>query len=260
MAQLSTIVSSILRDMVLAQHEANLYAMNLSEVYKTTGKLESISLPAVALGEIEFELRYGVTESPDAGQQYEINYPEIGKTFDTLSSTLARTIVDCVINTVKESAIDDGSLNVNLVEKLARKPSLKHDFCTFLSHKINIALRNSLTDILNEDGTLNGEIILNEVLETSTEVFLYHKELASLFGFAQGEKLRMKAKEDIQTDLANLLPKLLKDINLNRKRLIPSMEVTVDSEMLSKLPEESIQALRFKVSPKSIRLYANDTE
>lgn len=29
MAQLSTIISSILRDMIVAQHEANMYAMSL---------------------------------------------------------------------------------------------------------------------------------------------------------------------------------------------------------------------------------------
>lgn len=34
MAQLSTIISSILRDMIMAQHEANMYAISLEDVYK----------------------------------------------------------------------------------------------------------------------------------------------------------------------------------------------------------------------------------
>ena len=32
MAQLSTIISSILRDMIVAQHEANMYAVSLEEI------------------------------------------------------------------------------------------------------------------------------------------------------------------------------------------------------------------------------------
>lgn len=41
MAQLSTIISSILRDMIVAQHEANMYAMSLEDVYKQNGRLDS---------------------------------------------------------------------------------------------------------------------------------------------------------------------------------------------------------------------------
>ena len=49
MAQLSTIISSILRDMVFAQHQANMYAIALKDIYSKNGRLDNFSLPAVAL-------------------------------------------------------------------------------------------------------------------------------------------------------------------------------------------------------------------
>ena len=66
MAQLSTIISSILRDMIVAQHEANMYAVSLEEIYKKNGRLERFSLPSANIGEVEMELRYGVER--DRGQ------------------------------------------------------------------------------------------------------------------------------------------------------------------------------------------------
>ena len=57
MAQLSTIISSILRDMVSAQHEANMYAASLEEIYRRDGRLEGFHLPAIALGELELGIQ-----------------------------------------------------------------------------------------------------------------------------------------------------------------------------------------------------------
>lgn len=52
MAQLSTIISSILRDMIVAQHEANMYAVSLEEIYKKNGRLERFSLPSANISEV----------------------------------------------------------------------------------------------------------------------------------------------------------------------------------------------------------------
>ena len=40
MAQLSTIISSILRDMVFAQHQANMYAIALKDIYSKSQTLQ----------------------------------------------------------------------------------------------------------------------------------------------------------------------------------------------------------------------------
>lgn len=94
MAQLSTIISSILRDMIVAQHEANMYAMSLENVYKQNGRLEQFALPTVAVGEVELDLRYGVKSDSVQTEQYEINYPQLRKVAKQVSEKCANAIVD----------------------------------------------------------------------------------------------------------------------------------------------------------------------
>lgn len=90
MAQLSTIISSILRDMIVAQHEANMYAMSLEDVYKQNGRLEQFALPTVAVGEVELDLRYGVKSDSAQTEQYEINYPLLRKVAKQISVDFPR--------------------------------------------------------------------------------------------------------------------------------------------------------------------------
>ncbi len=95
MAQLSTIISSILRDMIVAQHEANMYAMSLEDVYKQNGHLEqNLLCPTVAVGEVELDLRYGVKSDSAQTEQYEINFPQLRKVAKQVSKDCANAIVD----------------------------------------------------------------------------------------------------------------------------------------------------------------------
>lgn len=93
MAQLSTIISSILRDMIVAQHEANMYAMSLEDVYKQNGRLEQFALPTVAVGEVELDLHYGVKSDSVQTEQYEINYPQLRKVAKQISTNFAKAII-----------------------------------------------------------------------------------------------------------------------------------------------------------------------
>ena len=47
MAQLSSVIGSILRDIVSAQHEANLYSLSLGDSYGKDGKAKDFQLPNV---------------------------------------------------------------------------------------------------------------------------------------------------------------------------------------------------------------------
>ena len=65
MAQLKSIIGSILRDIIYAQHEANLYTVSLGESYGKDGKAKGFDLPNIMFSDIEMELRYAVTCSDD---------------------------------------------------------------------------------------------------------------------------------------------------------------------------------------------------
>lgn len=259
MAQLSTIISSILRDMVLAQHEANMYAVSLEEVYKKNGRLERFPLPAIAMGEVELNLRYGVTGDSVQTEQYEINYPELRKVSQALGLQLARTAVGSALPVIQTAFPDnDTGEEKSLVAKLAQTPDLQRDFCAFLGRKILKSMQQSGTSLLNADGTVNDKVLLNCALTAGEENLLYHKELLGLFSRTGGDIVRERAKEAMQSAIEDLLPKLLKDVNLKRKRIMPSVDVTVNSEELSRLPDECIHTLRFHVSPRNIRLYLDE--
>ena len=109
MAQLSTIISSILRDMIVAQHEANMYAMSLEDVYKQNGRLEQFALPTVAVGEVELDLRYGVKSDSSQTEQYEINYPLLRKVAKQISVDFAKAIIKSTLPVLQSLFPEDGT-------------------------------------------------------------------------------------------------------------------------------------------------------
>lgn len=240
--------------MVLAQHEANLYAVTLSEAYKKDGRMENFSLPAIALGEMELDIHYGIKDVEENAEQYEINYAELRKDCKLICQQLAGVIITSIIASVQASGLDDNPRTSNLVEQIAEKPDVKRNFSTFLSRKIFKSLQIDFTKLVNDDGTVNSRILLASAIQTANDEFLHHPELTSLFSTETGKTVRSRAKEEMCNALEMIMPKLLKDINLKRKRLMPSMEVIVGSEELAKLPDECIHFFRFKVSPNSLNL------
>lgn len=260
MAQLSTIISSILRDMVAAQHEANMYAASLEEIYRKNGRLERFPLPAIAMGEVELELRYGVNGDSGQTEQYEINYPALRALMQELSMKLAHAALGSSLPVIQTAVSTNGTdENTILVTNFAQTPDLQRKFCAFLSRKILKSMQVKFTSLLNEDGTVNDSVLLNCVISTCEDDLLHHEELLPLFNrVGEGNAILERAKDAIRSALTDLMPKLLKDVNLKRKRLIPSVDVTVNSDELSKLPDECIHTLHFKVSPRNIRMYADD--
>lgn len=259
MAQLSTIISSVLHDMVAAQHEANMYAVYLAEAYRKNGRLESFPLPAVAMGEVELTFRYGVNGDTGQTELYEINYPALRTLMQDLSLKLARAALDSALPVIQTAFSNNGTdEGIALVTNLARTPDLQRKFCAFLKRKILKSIQENFTSLLKEDGTVNENVLLGCVMSICEEKLLHHEELLVFFNRTGGDIIRERAKESIQSALADLLPKLLKDVNLKHRRIIPSVDVTVNSEELSKLPDECIHTLHFRVSPRDIRMFADD--
>ena len=53
---------------------------------------------------------------------------------------------------------------------------------------------------------------------------------------------------------------ILQETNVMRRRLMPSAEITIDSESLAKLPSDSIQRIRLKLSPRERLLFDEPEE
>lgn len=77
MAQLSSVIGSILRDIVSAQHEANLYSLSLGDSYGKDGKAKDFQLPNVMVSDMELDLKYGVKSASESQQQFNIKYDKV---------------------------------------------------------------------------------------------------------------------------------------------------------------------------------------
>ena len=256
MAQLSTIISSILRDMIVAQHEANMYAMSLEDVYKQNGRLEQFALPTVAVGEVELDLRYGVKSDSAQTEQYEINYPQLRKVAKQVSKDYADEIVKSTLPVLQALFPDEGTnSSTKVLANFAVDDNLKRKYKAFLSRKILKAMQLSFTSLIKDDGRINEKVLLECILSVCDDKLLGHEDLQVLFNRPSGEETRKEIRKNLETFLKDMMPKILKDINLKRKRIIPSVDVTLNSEELANLPEECIHTLHFHVSPNNIKLY-----
>ena len=239
MAQLSTIISSILRDMVFAQHQANMYSIALKDIYSKYGRLDSFALPAVALGEMDLCIQYGITDSSAEVEQYEINFPALRDIEKGISKSCAKLLLDSAIPIFNEVLPDRATEDTAPLQTLEDDKKTKRDFSAFLSRKIQRAMARIVLSV-GEDSLLN------------------HGDIREMLDQNVNGEYDEKVKAAMRTAVEQGLPALLQDVNVKRKRLMPSIDVCVSSEELAKLPEDAIHTLRFKVSPNNINIYLKD--
>lgn len=127
-----------------------------------------------------------------------------------------------------------------------------------MSRKILKAMQLSFTSLIKDDGSINESVLLDCLISVCDEKLLGLEDLQVLFNRPDGEQTRNDIRENLKNFLKNTMPTIIKDINLKRKRIIPYVDVTLNSEELANLPEECIHTLHFHVSPNNIKLYSEE--
>ena len=119
MAQLNVILGSIMRDIILAQHEANLYSYALREQYGRDGKVKDFQLPGALLSDMEMELNYGVVNTSDSNEQYAIRYEKFNKFLRELSQNIAKRAVEIITDYVASNGLQtpEGSKFLDKLKK-----------------------------------------------------------------------------------------------------------------------------------------------
>lgn len=76
MTKLQDVIASVLRDVLSAQHGANLLTESLAEQYADAGVMNQLNLPAVTIGDMEITFRFAIAsdgelqgKSPEDGIQ-----------------------------------------------------------------------------------------------------------------------------------------------------------------------------------------------
>ena len=244
--------------MVYAQHQANMYAVSLEDIYRKNGRLEDFAMPAIALGEMEISLRYGIADSSAQVEQYEINYPvlrEMAKTFSRAGATL---LMDTVLPALRQALPMNMPAEDNYLDVIERNSAVKHDLCAYLGHKILKRIQSNVTSIAKEDGSVNQDVMRRVLMATAQEDVLFHDDIADMISRYGSQGVLANVLSAVEPLVIQALPAIVKDANLMRKRLMPSVDVIVNTADLSQLPEEAIHTLTFKISPQSIKLYSAD--
>jgi len=260
MAQLNSIIGSMLRDMVLAQHQANLYAASLADFYGKDGALERFPLPGIALGELELDLHYGINgnNTPNANAtdsaQYEINFSQLRKKLQTIADTYAAIMLSAATATLKRLFPEESSRGDNPLAKFEADAMLKGQYERFLSRKLLEVLRSEFTNILDvQTGQLNKQSMKETITSVGKAEIVNHADLSGLFESREGSKQTLE--QAIVEAVNSSVDASLQSVNLMRRRLMPSVDVTVSSEDLSKLPSDSIQRMRVKLTPRDMQLF-----
>lgn len=249
MAQLSKILGSILRDMVAAQHEANMYALKLSSAYRNQNHAAALNPPAVCLGEVELLLHCGFTGETVAGAGCTIDHTALLRTIRELSSEISEAAVSCILSTIVRYA-DDAVHGEGPIARLNREKTLRRNFIAFLGRKLGGHLKGRRAEFVALDGTVDLGKLQEMVLYVIDDQVLSHSDLEDVFaGDASGE-IRKAVRENLQADLQVLLPRIWNDVRISRPDNYASMDVTVSSEELAKLPDECIQTFRLKIAPR----------
>ncbi len=256
MAQLSKILGSVLRDIVSAQHEANMYALKLSSAYRDYNQAIAFNPPAVCIGDVELMLHCGFSGISVNETNTELDQTAVLRTIQELSSDISEVVITSILSTIIRHS-DKYCEGEGPIARLNKEKVLRRNFIAFMSRELHSYLKGSRAEFIAIDGSIDMEKLQESILLVANDKFMTHSDLEELFSENGSGDLKKTIKEDLQTNIQIMLPRLLKDVQLARPSRYSSIDVTVSSDELSKLPDECIQTFRLKISPRD---FPTDTD
>lgn len=261
MAQLSSVIGSILRDIISAQHEANLYSLSFGDSYRKDGKAKDFQLPNVMVSDMELELKYGVKSASESQQQFNIKYDKFRQFLKELCEQAARVTISSGVTTVMTSDIERHEGEKRFFERLKNENKLHQEFCAFLSRNMRNSFRNNLYNAVDgTTGVVNTEFLVNGLTDVIRKKFLYDTDLDALFAGDDGEKLRNTAEANIIKAVDAIVKKLSQDANFKSLHSFPQLDVAITADELMNMPEEAIHSFKIKFSPRNYSISQTDDD
>lgn len=261
MAQLSSVIGSILRDIISAQHEANLYSISMSESYGKDGKAKDFQLPNVVLSDMELELKYAVVGASDNQEQYNISYSRFRKFINNLCGEVASTVITSVVSAILSSSIQRGEDDKRFFQHLRQEEDLKRRFHSFLSRNMRKAFANNLYESIDsKTGKVLTDSVCDKLMEVVRNKFLNDTDLDNLFRDEDGKALRQEVENIARTAIDGLVKRLAQNASFKRIKTFPKLDVAVTVDELEKYPEEAIHCFKLKFSPSSVAVSDSEAE
>ncbi len=261
MAQLRSIIGSILRDIISAQHEANLYTLSLSENYGKDGKAKDFQLPNVFVSDMELELKYGVVGAEDSNEEYNIKYSKLRNFIRELCSEAAKSTITSTISTVLTSDIQRETEDTQFFIRLRQEDVLNREFRTFLVRNMRQAFKNTIHETIDtSSGHIIPETVVERLMGVVRKKFLDDTDLNILFGGADGKALKAEAEQNVRQVLDELVRNESKDISFKRTKTFPLLDVAVTADELANMPEDAIHSFKLKFSPTTCNISSLEDE
>lgn len=250
MAQLSSVISSILRDYITAQHEANCYVQALAHDYAKDGKLRNFRMPQAMIDGLELDLKYVVQNTGEMKENLLIDYKELYRFLEKdLTPQIAQTAITIVVLAVNDGTSKTAGEFRSILDKGEK---LRTEFGAFLSRKINEELRTDIDCLLTDNGNIIPEKVLDKTIKVVFKEFLQHPDLAGTMDGETGEALKAELQKKLQNGLSGLTARLLKGFSALRKEMQTTIEITMIADDLKEYPSEMVQSLRFKIGNESM--------
>lgn len=250
MAQLKTLLGSLLRDVIRAQYEADRYSLSLREASRADGDRD-FRVPGAQLGDLELELQYAVRRTDVPHEETETDYAALRRFVDDLTRQLARSALTAAA-TVASAGATERPEELELL--LRQEEELDRGFGPFLARQIGEGFLRQTATVLKPDGGLETATAMRIVMRRIDTYLLDNPDLRGLFDGREGaEQLRRRARAQIETVLTALLTKRAADYRFTRRQVFTSQELLITTDELKKVPPTAIQKLRLHISPRSFR-------
>ena len=250
MAQLSSVIGSILRDIISAQHEANLYSMALSESYGKDGKVKDFQLPGIFISDMELELKYGVVSSDGNQEQFNVRFNKFRGFVKTLCDEAAKIAITSIVSTVLDSDIEREEGDKMFFRRLRKETELFREFHKFLSRNMRVSFASNLHEAVDtKTGEVKVDVVTKRLVDVVEKKFLDDADLYNLFDGRSGRELRQLVECNTKDAICGLVVKSSEGNNFKRVKAFPQLDVAVTADELSKMPEVAVHSFKLKFTP-----------
>ena len=259
MANLKEVIGSILRDTILAQHQANQFSQSLSESYKKSGRTSGFRLPAVALGEFEIDLRYSIKEGIEEVEEEDVDYQETNRYVRYIARESAELMVKTLMQCVQKTGLDYQKEGYAFIDQLTSN----RKYIRQLAKRLFAILTTDVTNLMSEAKTLDAAKIITILMAAVEKEVLTEDSLKDLFALSKKVDLPTDIKKAFQSAVSKEIKNIIAEsqqVSFRKIQRFGSMQVIIDSEELGKLPESAIQHFKMRVTPQTIAPLATDEE
>jgi len=252
MAKLRNIVGCILNEFTQAQHLANNYAARLGKEYAENALLRYFMIPNAYAGGLQFNMKFAVNPVEEKETVSEINYHKLMQFFTQLAVSVTETAITTALYE-SERSIESGIENYRKLKE--KEAVLKTDFREYLSKTLRDEFYRQAINDVDKEGYVDHNRIFEIAMEVINAKFFEHPELKLRKNEAFSD-----VKEACSSFVQTLIERSCKRINVLETRETEILDVSIDSETLSKIAPEQIQHVTFEVGLRNYQISKMDTE